>query len=437
MHISFVCPTLVKKSKFLFYRVLSPIERQNILICLLSFSAKRVRKSLGSVRGCRICCCKDDSSSSNKEEGYQYLESVFGIRQSYLAKKQKAPKYDPRVFWENFSDDEKEPDKEKQFVKKKREKFRSVRTSVTSNPTNMSTKSWQMNCWHKATRQPQEDEEPKKSYLSSCPLAQLIDWKLSPTLALAYLEKPCSESDIRTLLDVVNRISSVKVTPILKPIDSAISIGFENLFGKENCYLDTQGCFFSRTSPQNCCLLLTCDDSDATRASGWIEQAVQCLQEPIWKVYLYSSQQLCQCFCDTCRDLADSSSNRTDNSIVKSSTSSAETPERDEFLQTAKHQNVKEDKARIVVNHSTHIPGLIKVLEVLSQESCIQTIVPGRLRNGKSRSPRLLLRVTTTTPTGFKLLARKGTTVQEVFLVTAAEREFIEQVISRINKMSA
>jgi len=79
---------------------------------------------------------------------------------------------------------------------------------------------------------------------------------------------------------------------------------------------------------------------------------------------------------------------------------------------------------RLVINHSTHIPGLLDVLQRLAaidtSRSGIQTIVPGRLSRSSSRSPRLSIRVTTRTQSGYKLLARKSGAVQEVFLVLHA-----------------
>lgn len=77
-------------------------------------------------------------------------------------------------------------------------------------------------------------------------------------------------------------------------------------------------------------------------------------------------------------------------------------------------------KARIVLNHSTHVPGLLDALECFASDPNIKTLVPARLATvGKSNAEHLTVRVTTPTAQGWKLLARKGTQVQEVFAVCA------------------
>lgn len=100
--------------------------------------------------------------------------------------------------------------------------------------------------------------------------------------------------------------------------------------------------------------------------------------------------------------------------------------------------------ARLVVTHSTFIPGLLKSLRRLAESSSIRTIIPGRLYKTSSNCKTgLELRLTTIsgantdsgnedvgaclkdtmTATGSltqKVLARKNSMVQEVFLVVEA-----------------
>jgi hypothetical protein len=85
---------------------------------------------------------------------------------------------------------------------------------------------------------------------------------------------------------------------------------------------------------------------------------------------------------------------------------------------------------RLVLNHSTHIPGLIPILERLTKLEGIQTITPGVIGRAKGHSPRLQLRVSVPIRGGFKLIARQGKTVQEVFIVTTLTHEQLEVAIA-------
>lgn len=85
---------------------------------------------------------------------------------------------------------------------------------------------------------------------------------------------------------------------------------------------------------------------------------------------------------------------------------------------------------RLVLNHSTHIPGLIVVLERLGQQDGIQTITPGVIGSVRSHAPCLILKISTPTLGGFKVLARLGKTVQEVFIVTRLSQEDLKQAIA-------
>lgn len=92
----------------------------------------------------------------------------------------------------------------------------------------------------------------------------------------------------------------------------------------------------------------------------------------------------------------------------------------------------KSSKGRLVWNHSTHIDGLIPVLEKLSQKDGIRTVTPGRLSIAKSNIPRLKLRVSVPIRGGFKIVARNGKAVQEVFLVTTLTQPELEGTIARL-----
>ena len=87
---------------------------------------------------------------------------------------------------------------------------------------------------------------------------------------------------------------------------------------------------------------------------------------------------------------------------------------------------------RLVLNHSTHIPGLIPVLERLTKLDGIQTITPGVIGRVKGHAPKLHLRISVPIRGGFKVIARQGKTVQEVFILTALNQDELENAISSI-----
>ena len=84
---------------------------------------------------------------------------------------------------------------------------------------------------------------------------------------------------------------------------------------------------------------------------------------------------------------------------------------------------------RVVITHSTYVDGLIPWLKALSHEREIQTITPAVISRVRGRSPELQLRVSTPITGGYKLVARKGTSAQEVFVVTSMSRLDLEQAV--------
>lgn len=94
----------------------------------------------------------------------------------------------------------------------------------------------------------------------------------------------------------------------------------------------------------------------------------------------------------------------------------------------------RSSKGRVVWNHSTHAPGLIPVLERLSQLDGIGTITPAVIGTARSNAPSLQLKVSTPIRGGFKLIARKGKTYQEVFIVTQLSQADLEAAIERVMK---
>lgn len=89
---------------------------------------------------------------------------------------------------------------------------------------------------------------------------------------------------------------------------------------------------------------------------------------------------------------------------------------------------------RLVLNHSTHISGLIQVLERLTKLNGIQTITPGVIGRARGHVPAMQLRISVPLRGGFKVIARQGKTVQEVFILTTLDRDELEQAIASILK---
>lgn len=83
-------------------------------------------------------------------------------------------------------------------------------------------------------------------------------------------------------------------------------------------------------------------------------------------------------------------------------------------------------------NHSTHLPGLIPYLERLCQLEGVGTITPAVIGQAKSNCPTLMLKVSVPVLGGFKLIARKGKTFQEVFVQTTLAREELEGAIAQL-----
>ncbi|MDX2230796.1 MAG: DUF2103 domain-containing protein [Leptolyngbyaceae cyanobacterium bins.349] len=94
----------------------------------------------------------------------------------------------------------------------------------------------------------------------------------------------------------------------------------------------------------------------------------------------------------------------------------------------------KPARGRVVLNHSTHIPGLIALLEKLSFQEGIQTITPGVIGAVRSHTPRLTLKISVPIRGGFKVIARQGKTVQEVFVITQQSQQELTDAIAQLLK---
>ncbi len=86
---------------------------------------------------------------------------------------------------------------------------------------------------------------------------------------------------------------------------------------------------------------------------------------------------------------------------------------------------------RIVLTHSTYLEGLVKWAKSIVKTKGIKTITPGVIGKTKSNTQRLQIRITRQTQGGFKLIARKGNSYQEVYIVTDLGYEDMELLLKK------
>jgi len=87
---------------------------------------------------------------------------------------------------------------------------------------------------------------------------------------------------------------------------------------------------------------------------------------------------------------------------------------------------------RLVLNHSTNIEGLIPILQKLAQDINIKTITPAAISRSRGRSSKLIIRLSVKTINGYKAIARKGNTAQEVFISTELSKDELKEIIENI-----
>ena len=99
------------------------------------------------------------------------------------------------------------------------------------------------------------------------------------------------------------------------------------------------------------------------------------------------------------------------------------------FINIIKNKEV----GRLVSNHSTNIEGLIPLLQKLALNLDIKTITPAVISRSRGRSSKLTIRLSVKTINGYKAIARKGQTAQEVFISTDLSKDELRQIIDGYN----
>ena len=104
------------------------------------------------------------------------------------------------------------------------------------------------------------------------------------------------------------------------------------------------------------------------------------------------------------------------------------------FLDLTVKKNLNFPKmGRVVLTHSTYINGLIPWCRKLAKLDSIQTITPGVIGRTKGLSTKFTVRITREIYSGYKLIARKGTNYQEIYLVTKLNYEDVKELIEDSN----
>ena len=89
---------------------------------------------------------------------------------------------------------------------------------------------------------------------------------------------------------------------------------------------------------------------------------------------------------------------------------------------------------RVVVTHSTYIEGLIPLLKKLSRREGIKTVTPGIIKRVNGFSEKLNIKITRPIKGGFKLIARKGRSMQEIFIITSYAEEVLKSIVVNLTK---
>ena len=89
---------------------------------------------------------------------------------------------------------------------------------------------------------------------------------------------------------------------------------------------------------------------------------------------------------------------------------------------------------RLVLNHSSNIEGLLPILQRLALDANIKTVTPAVISRVRGRSSKLIIRLSVKTINGYKAIARKGKTAQEVFISTDLSKDELKRIIDIYNR---
>ena len=84
---------------------------------------------------------------------------------------------------------------------------------------------------------------------------------------------------------------------------------------------------------------------------------------------------------------------------------------------------------RLVLNHSSNIEGLIPILRKLALNINIKTVTPAIISRVRGRSSKLTIRLSVKTISGYKAIARKGKSAQEIFISTDLSKDELKNLL--------
>ena len=87
---------------------------------------------------------------------------------------------------------------------------------------------------------------------------------------------------------------------------------------------------------------------------------------------------------------------------------------------------------RLVLNHSSNIEGLVPLLQKLALNINIKMITPAAISRVRGRSSKLIIRLSVKTINGYKAIARKGKTAQEIFISTELSKDELIEIIDKV-----
>ena len=85
---------------------------------------------------------------------------------------------------------------------------------------------------------------------------------------------------------------------------------------------------------------------------------------------------------------------------------------------------------RIVLTHSTYIKGLVPILKKVASNNNIKTVTPATISKVRGRTSKLIIRISVEIIGGFKAIARKGQTAQEIFITTDLNKDELNSLLS-------
>ncbi len=94
---------------------------------------------------------------------------------------------------------------------------------------------------------------------------------------------------------------------------------------------------------------------------------------------------------------------------------------------------LKKKLGRLVLNHSTNIEGLIPILQKLALNNNVKTITPAVISRVRGRTSKLIIRLSVKTINGYKAIARKGKTAQEIFISTDLSKDELKDMLEIYN----